>query len=189
GRRPDLRPLEKIFVDQDRERLGVRDRRDATDREPRPLPDEFGVGSTDRLRDQHRDLALVDAIGAARDDQHRALALLSAEHQRFRDLIHAAPQRARGLGRGARRLLEDDHRVAATRGGERLLDAPDARAQRQIGHGASSRTARATASGSGRTWMLSASESQRTIPRRSRTTVVGRGTSWPLWPPSTWTRP
>src|SRR5262249_56558565 len=98
--------------------------------------------------------------GAAGDDQPRALTLGTPEDQRLRDLVDLTADGARRPGRGARGLLEGDHLVAAAGGGQRLLDAADARAE--VGHEPSCRTARATSAGSGRTWMLSASCSQRT---------------------------
>src|SRR5262245_11575236 len=148
-RGPDLRPLKEVFVDQDRERLRVRDRRHAPDGEARALPYELGVGPSDRLADERRDLALVDAIGTARDDQHRTLALLAAKDQRLRDLIDLAADRGCRLRRGPRRLRESNHGVTAAGRGQRVLNPPDARAE--VAHEPSCRTARATSVASGRT--------------------------------------
>ena len=50
------------------------DRRNAADGETGRLAHEVGVRAGDRLADRRRDLRLIDAIDAGRDDENRAVA-------------------------------------------------------------------------------------------------------------------
>ena len=111
------------------------DRRHAADGETGRLAHEVGVRAGDRLADRRRDLRLIDAIDAGRDDENRAIAAGAAEHERLADLRHRAADCCRGVGGGAGRRFELHDQVPVA---ERRLDPERGRSCRGLhGHGRS----------------------------------------------------
>src|SRR5918996_868227 len=123
GGGPDRGEAEQVLVDHGHQGPGVADRRHATDREAGFGEDEIGVGALERLPDERGDLALVHAVRSAGDDEERAPGLPQAEHERLRDLVHAAANGARGVGGRPRRQAQVHDLVPEPERPQRLLHA------------------------------------------------------------------
>ena len=105
--------VQQIPVDQRREGRRMPERRNAADRKPRGRADERRIGLADRLADERGHLRLVHAVGAARDDQHRAPARRT-EHERLRDLARPRSRAPRAACAEVRAALGYSTIVAAT---------------------------------------------------------------------------
>src|SRR5712692_5609622 len=125
---PYLVPLEEVLVDQRRQGPFGSDGPAAPDRESRAGAHERGVRLLDRLVDEPGDLVLVHAVRAAPRDEDRLVGAPAPEDQRLHDLVHAAAERLRRVGRRPSRPIELDDAVTAAERRQRVQDALDARA-------------------------------------------------------------
>ncbi len=141
---PDLGVLKQILIEESLQRLRMADGRDAADDKAGLLPDEISIGLGYGLADQSGELAFVDAVRAAGNDQDGSAAVRAAEHEGLGDLPDAAPDRLSGLSRRPGGPGELDDLQLDPQALQSLLDAPSARTQ--IGrHPASPRQARSAA--------------------------------------------
>ena len=121
---PDHVLGQEVLVDEGHGALRVREGWHAADGEAAALADEGGVGLFDAPPEQVGHAPLVDAVGAAGQDED-GLSRGAPEEQGLHYLRLAAPEGPRGVPRAARRLGELDERRLDALLLQRLADPPD----------------------------------------------------------------
>ncbi|ABA49095.1 hypothetical protein BURPS1710b_0540 [Burkholderia pseudomallei 1710b] len=109
-RGPQAVEIEQVAIDQHHGLDEMADRAHAADRVAGVVAHELRVRAAD-FADLCGDLPFVDAVRAARDDEHRRAVGAAPEQDRFRDLRDRAAEARGGLGRSLAGFLEHHDRL------------------------------------------------------------------------------